>query len=93
MAQEKGLVDELGGLEAAIQAAAELAAIENEYTVSYGPRLQTLSEQILRGWKNHVGNETALRALQANFPALKPLQELINMTGIQARSPYMIEIE
>jgi len=93
LAQEKGLVDELGGLEAAIQAAAELAAIEDEYTVSYWPRLQTLSEQVRSGWKNHVGNETALRTLQASFPALKPMQELINMTGIQARSPYMIEIE
>jgi len=93
MAQEKGLVDELGGLEAAIQAAAKLAAIEDEYTVSYWPKKETFSEQLLSGWKNHVGNETAFRTLQANFPTLKPIQELINMTGIQARSPYMIEIE
>lgn len=94
MAQEKGLVDELGGLEAAIQSAAKLAAIEdNEYTVSYWPRPQTVSEQVLSGWKNHVGNEAALCTLQANFPAFKHMQELINMTGIQARLPYMIEIE
>lgn len=93
MAQEKGLVDELGGLEAAIQAAAKLAAIEDEYTVSYWPRLKTLSGRVLSDLKDHVGNKSALRTLQANFPALKPLQELINMTGIQARSPYMIEIE
>jgi protease IV len=94
LAQEKGLVDELGGLEAAIQSAAKLAAIEDEeYTVSYWPKPQTLSEQIVGGWKDHVENKTALRVLQANFPALQLMQELINMTGIQARSPYTIEIE
>jgi protease-4 len=94
LAQAKGLVDELGGLEAAIQSAAKLAAIEDdEYTVSYWPKPQTLSEQIFSGWKDHVENKTTLRMLQANFPALQPMQELINMTGIQARSPYTIEIE
>jgi protease-4 len=94
LAQEKGLVDELGGLEAAIQSAAKLAAIEDdEYTVSYWPKPQTLSEQIFNGWKDRVENKTTLRMLQSNFPALQSMQELINMTGIQARSPYTIEIE
>ena len=35
LAQEKGLVDELGGLEEAIQVAGQLAGIADEYTVSY----------------------------------------------------------
>lgn len=91
-AQEQGLVDELGGLEAAVQAAAELSGIADEFTISYWPKPRTLSEQVL-GWRNSVGNETALRALQATFPALKHIQELINMTSIQARLPYRVEIE
>jgi protease-4 len=93
MAQEKGLVDELGGLETAIQVAAKLAAIGDEYAVSYWPRPQTLPEQVLSGWKNHVSSETVLSTLQANFPVFKHMQELIDMTGIQARLPYIIEIE
>ena len=92
-AKEQGLVDELGGLEAAVQAAAELAGIADEFTVSYWPKPRTLSEQVLIGWRSSVGNETTLRALQATFPALKHIQELINMTSIQARLPYRVEIE
>jgi len=100
LAQEKGLVDELGDLETAVQAAAKLANITDEYTVSYWPKRQTLSEQVrtlsvrmYTGWKSHVSNEAALCALQTNFPALKHIQELSNMVGIQARLPYAIEIE
>jgi protease IV len=93
MAQEKGLVDELGGLETAIQVAAKLAAIEDEYTVFYWPKTQTLSEQVFGGWRSHVSGAMTLCALHANFPAFKHIQELIDMTGIQARLPYRIEIE
>ncbi len=92
-AQEKGLVDELGGLEAAVQAAAKLSGIADEFSVSYWPKSRTLSEQIASSWRSHIGNEATLRTLQKTFPTLKPLQELINMTGIQARLPYRVEIE
>jgi protease IV len=92
-AQEKGLVDELGGLEAAVQAAAQLSDMADEFTVSYWPKPRTLSEQVLSGWKNSVGNETTLRALQKTFPTFKYIQELIDMTGIQARLPYRVEME
>jgi protease-4 len=93
MAQEKGLVDELGGLEAAIQAAAKLSGIADEFTISCWPKPRTLSEQIASVWKNNIDNQATLHALQKTFPALKPMQELINMAGIQARLPYRVEVE
>jgi protease IV len=93
VAQAKGLVDELGGLEAAIQVAAKLAAIEDEYTVLYWPKTRTLSEQLFDGWKNHVSSTITLCALQEKFPIFKHMQELTDMIGIQARLPYRIEIE
>ncbi len=92
-AQEQGLVDELGGLEDAIQTAAKLAAIEKDFVVSYWPKPQTLPEQVLKSWRSDIGKRAVLSALQAKLPALKPVQELINMTGLQARLPYEIEID
>jgi protease-4 len=92
-AQEKGLVDELGGLEAAIQVAAKRSGIADEFTVSYWPKPRTLSEQIPSVWRNNIGNEATLHALQKTFPVLKHMQELASMTGVQARLPYRVEIE
>ena len=92
-AKEKGLVDELGGLESAIQAAAELSTMEGEYIVSYWPKPKSLYGQIFNGLENLVRSEATLLTLQDSFSALKPMQELINMKGIQARLPYMMEIE
>lgn len=101
LAYEKGLVDEVGGLESAIQAAASLADLtDDEYTVTYWPRLPTLTEQIRNFYVQICGYERdqkcygmALYALQASLPTLKHVQELIDMVGIQARLPYTIEIE
>ena len=92
-AQKKGLVDELGGLEDAIRVAAERAALEEDYVVSYWPKPQTLFEQIVKGLLGKTERGAALRALQASFPGLKPMQELGYMTGVQARLPYCIEID
>lgn len=93
LAKEKGLVDELGGLEEAIQVAARLAGIEESYTVSYWPKPPALSAQVRSGWKTHARDETALRMLQRSCPAFQHVQTLINMTGIQARLPYLVEVE
>ena len=92
-AQKKGLVDELGGLEDAIRVAAERAALEEDYVVSYWPKPQTLFEQIVKGLLGKTERGAALRALQASFPGFKPMQELGYMTGVQARLPYCIEIK
>ena len=93
LAQEKGLVDALGGLEEAIQEAAKLASIQEQYTLSYWPKSPNFYEQILDNWRSSKREEVMLHTLQANFPVLKHVQALASMTGIQARLPYTIEIE
>lgn len=93
-AQKQKLVDKLGGLEEAIQAAAELAALDKEnYGVSYWPKSQTLYEKILNIWGSSLDNKVTFKTLQSEFPVLGHIEELTNMTGIQARLPYKIEIE
>lgn len=93
LAQEKGLVDELGDLEAAIQTAAKLTDIEKDYTLTYWPKPPALSEQIFRSWTHVVNNKPMLMQLQTSAPAVQHIQRLTHMTGIQACLPYMIEIE
>ncbi|MCU0318149.1 MAG: signal peptide peptidase SppA [Amoebophilaceae bacterium] len=93
LAKEKGLVDELGGLEEAIQVAAKLAGIEDVYTVSYWPKPPALSVQVRSEWETHARDETVLRMLQRSCPAFQHVQTLANMTGIQARLPYLVEVE
>lgn len=92
-AQKKNLVDDLGGLEDAISAAAQLAAIQKDYAVSYRPKPQSLYEQLFkRGRSSRSGLET-LTVLQKTIPAWKSIQVLISMKGIQARLPYEMEVD
>ena len=93
LAKEKGLVDELGGLEAAVQTAAELSGIADKYTVSYWPKPKTLLSEILDGLQNRISSYITLRTVKEEFPVLQHVQELIDMQGVQARLPYTIAIE
>ena len=92
-AQAQQLVDDLGGLEDAIRAAGELAAIAQDYTVSYWPKPQSLYEQLLSKGRNSRGGLEELHVLQHTIPAWKSIQTLIHMKGIQARLPYDVEID
>jgi protease IV len=90
-AKNIGLVDEMGGLNDAINGAAQLAGIESysikELPVLEDPYLRILSQ--LEGdikmklLKNEVGD--AARYLNV-------IDELKNFKGVQARIPYFIEI-
>jgi protease-4 len=100
LAKEQGLVDELGGLEEAIEKAAELAGLKEDYRISYWPKPKTWLEELLSEWKGTqnskllsfigklVGSESA-----ANYLDLKNIQELGSLKGIQARLPYCMEID
>ena len=90
-AQKIGLVDEIGGLKDAIHGAAKLAGIESyavkEFPVLEDPYLRFISQlggdirmSIL---KNELGESVKL------FNIVKEIRE---MSGIQARLPYFIDI-
>ncbi|MHA7877954.1 MAG: signal peptide peptidase SppA [Bacteroidota bacterium] len=93
LAKERGLVDELGGLEAAIQTAARLSGIDKEYTVSYWPKPKSWYNEILSDIRSHIASNIRVNTLKETFPVLQHIQELIDMRGIHARLPYTIEIE
>lgn len=99
-AQKVGLVDELGGLEAAIASAAGLANLQEYKLVSY-PKLKSFEEMLLSFGKDDNGDKVAAQvkaSLQQTDNALvnqllKNVKALEQMQGVQLRMPYELIIE
>jgi protease-4 len=89
-ALEKGLVDVLGDFNTAVELAAEKAGIADDYRLRYYPPQQTFMDVLLgnESVKNHVLQDE----LGVFYPYVKELKRLERMQGVQARSPYLIEI-
>jgi len=93
-ALELGLVDELGGINDAIKAAAELANLD-DYTIKDLPKRKNPVEQILEDL-NMAMLKTALGFDAKNSELIeqfKAIQEIKTMQGIQARMPMMVSID
>jgi protease-4 len=90
-AQNIGLVDEIGGLKDAIKGAAKLAGIEN-YSIKELPVIEDPYTRIL----NQLGGELRMSILKKELGEsvkyYNIVQEIKDMSGIQARLPYFIDI-
>lgn len=92
-AKEIGLIDEIGGLDRALAAAAKLAKLEKYRTTEY-PRAKTGLEQLIEKFDKHSGADDDIRAwlirseLGDMYPVYKTLQDIRKNQGIQARLPY-----
>lgn len=86
-----GLVDEYGGLNASIEAAAELAGIE-----TYSIRELPVSEDPFTRILSQLTGEIKMRILKQELGEYKKffdeILEIKNLSGIQARLPYFIEV-
>jgi protease-4 len=90
-AKRLGLVDETGGLRASVEEAAKLAGIETyslrELPVAEDPFTRVLSQLSagirMRILKNELGEYKKI---------FDEIQEIKNLSGIQARLPYFIEV-
>lgn len=86
-----GLVDEIGGLHDAISGAAKLAGIES-YSISELPVLEDPYTKIM----SQLGGDIKLRIMKnelgESVKYLNMFREIRNMSGIQARLPYFIDI-
>ena len=90
-AKRLGLVDETGGLRASVEEAAKLAGIETyslrELPVAADPFTRILSQ---------LSGEIRMRILKNELGEYKKIfdeiQEIKNLSGIQARLPYFIEV-
>lgn len=90
-AKELGLVDEIGGLDAAIKGAAELAGIEKYLIIEY-PVLEDPYTKLLAGLTGEVRMRILEKELGGYARYYSELKEIISISGVQARLPYFIEI-
>jgi protease-4 len=90
-ARDIGLVDEIGGLEEAIEAAAELAGIEN-WSIRELPEIEDPYMRLLSQLGGEVKMSILKNELGESVRYFNLIQELKDLSGIQARLPYFIDI-
>ena len=90
-AKEIGLVDEFGGLQDAIDLAAEMEGLENYRTVSL-PKLADPFEEYLKMGSGSVRAWFLKKELGVNYKYYDYIKELTQLNGVYARMPYDIYI-
>jgi protease-4 len=90
-AMKIGLVDEMGGLRDAIHGAAKLAGIES-YSIHELPDLEDPYTRILSQLGGEVRMSILKNELGESVKYYNLLQEVKDMSGVQARLPYFIDI-
>ena len=91
-AKEIGLVDEMGGLEDAIAYAAQKAGLKKYRTVEY-PKEKDIFNKLLSGGKEEIESRFIKKSLGDYYAQYKMIQSLTQYIGIQARMPFLIDIE
>lgn len=96
-AKEIGLVDDIGGLDRALAAAAKLSGVEKYRTTEY-PRTKSGLEQFLdqimhkEDRDDDIKNSLIRSELGEYYPVYKSLRDIRNNQGIQARLPFELII-
>jgi protease IV len=88
-----GLVDELGGYEAAIAKAAEMAELGDQYRLLELPEQKDPFQQIL----SEMTGQSRVKMLQSElgeyYSYVEYMQQAAQMQGIQARLPFFFQIK
>lgn len=92
-AKEIGLVDELGGIERAIEIAAEHANLGKSYVVFEYPRMRTPFEELLNPKKEELAAKTLKEYLGESYELFTLIKELKQQDYIQARLPFELNIK
>lgn len=90
-AQEIGLVDELGGLNRALEIAAEKAEVEAYSIVNYPSQSGFFSSLMNEGKDDYI-NGKMLETLGESYHYLQFMENLKDMDRIQARMPFDLRI-
>ncbi|MDB2362209.1 signal peptide peptidase SppA [Flavobacteriales bacterium] len=90
-AKELGLVDVLGGLEDAIDIAAEMADLES-YRIKNLPKLKNPFEEIIENLGGQVTTKLVKNELGESYEYYQQLNEVMQMENMQMRMPMQFEI-
>jgi protease IV len=97
-AKEIGLVDDIGGTDRAIAAAANLAGLV-KYRLAEYPSTKTGLEQFIEKFTDSKDRDEAIQAtllktqLGELYPVFESVQHVRNLKGLQVRMPYILEIK
>lgn len=91
MAKELGLVDELGGIDKALEAAATLAGVEN-YSVIGKPEKENLFMSFLNDQRKHYVSSQMQEYMGELYGSFKTLEHLKDANPVQARIPFELNI-
>ena len=96
-AKKIGLVDDLGGLDKALERTASLAKI-SEYNVTVYPKYKDDFQDILKELQNGPFGKTHQTGIQSELkktigPLLRTIERFSNQEGIQARLPFELIIK
>lgn len=86
------LVDELGGLDKAVKKAAQLAKIDNYYKVSYPSPVNWFDQIFGENVQDNYLNEQLYTSLGVFYQPFSILRTINQQSAIQARLPYIINI-
>ncbi len=92
-AKEIGLVDELGGIERAIEIAAEMANLGKSYVVFEYPKLRSRFDELLNPRKEELVARTMKEYLGESYEMFMLLKDIKEQDYIQARIPYNLNIQ
>ena len=96
-AKQIGLVDDLGGLDRAMAAAAKLAGLEKYRTSNYPRTLSGIEQLMERFTKNRTKDDVKAAMLRSElgdlYPAYKTVQDFRKNSGIMARLPFEIVVQ
>jgi protease-4 len=90
-ARKIGLIDEMGGLNDAIKGAAELAGV-TDYSLRELPLIEDPYLKLLSQLGGEVKMNIIKKELGESVKYFNLVQEIKDLSGIQARLPYFIEI-
>ncbi len=90
-AKEIGLVDELGGMQDAVKAAAELASVE-DYRIIEMPVLLDPFEKLINDLMGESTKVSLQQELGFGYKYYKYIKDVSELKGIQARLPFEIDI-
>ena len=92
-AKEIGLIDELGGIEKAIDIAANMANLGKSYVVFEYPKLTSPIEELLNPAKEELAAKTIKNYLGESFELFMLLKNIKDQDYIQARIPFELNIK
>ena len=92
-ALEIGLVDELGGIERAIEIAAEMANLGKSYVIFEYPRLRSRIDELINPMKEDLAAQTLKEYLGESYELFMLLKDIKEQDYIQARIPFDLNIK